>query len=319
MNTKKDEKEFCRLPIKIVKKDGHKFNFDIYLKLGESKIVKMAHGGEDFRDVIERYEQKGLKEVLVVREHYNTYLATYKQNIQNMFFDPATITHEKVELLSDSHQIIKESLSGLGLTEEAIELAKEVNTKCVQLVQEVPNIFKFLQDFKNNCSDEFMEGLMVSYTTSAMINKFVWNSASIKEKLSMASMLCDITLSKDEIQEMKKGMSDPASLSEKVRRHPREIAELLGTESNDFAKETLIVIEQHHERPNGQGFPGGISHQNINLLSAIYIVAYEFIILMFENNFDFSKRNVIISKLKKDFQKGNFKKALDSLLQTIGM
>jgi response regulator RpfG family c-di-GMP phosphodiesterase len=158
-----------------------------------------------------------------------------------------------------------------------------------------------------------MKSLLTSYTCGLIIEQFPWQSPIIKEKTSMAAFLCDINLTCDEFKAMEES-SDQTYLSKRVLNHPTTIAETLKQRSSQLSHETITIISEHHERPDGSGYPGGLDHQRINLLSAVHIVARDFVSLLIEKKFDAAQKNEILAGLKRKYHQGNFKKATEAII-----
>ena len=79
------------------------------------------------------------------------------------------------------------------------------------------------------------------------------------------------------------------------------------------------MVEQHHERPDGTGFPKKLRHTTITLLSAIQIVAEDFIENLIATNFDHRLHDEILRKFLNRYYQGNFRKAAMSLCKMFGM
>jgi hypothetical protein len=185
------------------------------------------------------------------------------------------------------------------------------------LISESPSLFAFVKKFKRNCSDEFMQTILISYLTSLVIDKFQWTSNQVKEKASLAAMLCDVTLGKEDFQSLKDHEILGTELSDRVKKHPMEVADLLRQKKELIPSETITIIEQHHELPNGKGYPHGITSGRFNQLSTTFIVCHAFIEALYESKFDYSARHDIISKLRTNYSCKNFDKSLDALIQVV--
>ena len=312
-----DNKKYVSVPFNMIFKHETGFPVDLYIRLSNSsKIIKLGHRNEDIKDRLTKYQEKGVHEVFVLEDEYDQILKTVKEELIEKGQISRPPKKGDVETLSDGHEMVKESLIKIGFTETAVKLALEVNKKSIEMLQAVPNIFQFLKSFQQNSSEEYMRGLLNSYTATTMLTKFTWQTQEIKEKLAMAALLCDVTLSQNDLKTLRE--QDPDKFSEDLKGHPIAIAELLSQQKDAVSSETLTVIRQHHEKPDGTGFPSGLGHQNIAPLSCIYIVADRFIGLMLKHNFDFQKKDEIVQKLKDDYHQGNFKKSRDALFKTLG-
>lgn len=315
-----EEKVFCRIPVKLIIKLGEQFPYDAYLKLSDSKIVKISHQNEPIKDAIMRYHQtKGVKDIYVSKDDYIKILNGFKTQFHTKLFNPETTLDEKVEIMEKSYSMVKESLSTLGISEETIEMAKKISEASIRLVKESPNLFILLKKFSEDCAEEFKKSLVIGYLCTGMIDTFDWGTQTIKEKCSLAAILCDILLSPDQIKDIQvlsQTLPLPPDVKAKIGSHPLEVVQSLNVE-HWISRETLGMIEQHHEEQDGTGFPLGIIHTRISQLSAVFIVAMRFTDLVFENNFDFKEKDSMIYNLKQRYNLGVFKKSMAALAEVL--
>jgi hypothetical protein len=71
--------------------------------------------------------------------------------------------------------------------------------------------------------------------------------------------------------------------------------------------EVDIIVAQHHERPDGTGFPRGIKAAQIAPLASVLIIAHDILndMLLEGDQFDLGK---FLKKTEMDYQNGFFKK-----------
>jgi HD-GYP domain-containing protein (c-di-GMP phosphodiesterase class II) len=96
-----------------------------------------------------------------------------------------------------------------------------------------------------------------------------------------------------------------------------EVSKLLSQKKDIIPSETITIIEQHHELPDGKGFPLGIELGRFNQLSSIFIVCQKFTEELFNESFDYNKRQKIISIMRLTYQGRTFDKAMDALILVI--
>lgn len=304
-----------KIPIGYLLRFGEEFmSADIYIKLGDEKFLKLTLKDQGFTETIERYHKKGLEEVYLAESDFRQIFVIIKNKLNSQqFYDPATTQKQKIELLQNSFNVAREFLEKIGVEEDVIEVCKNINIQALRMVKEHGNVFKFFSDFKNNCNEEFLKSILTSHLVILMIEKFMWRSATIKEKATLASLLCDVTLKREDFDYLHTHMNKGESLPEHILKHPMEIAAMLATKKNYITQETLTIIEQHHERPDGTGFPHKLNHQRITPLSAIFIVASKFMDELIASKFDYEKRVDILNNLYSAYNVGVFGKAYDAL------
>ena len=103
------------------------------------------------------------------------------------------------------------------------------------------------------------------------------------------------------------------------RNHPTLVADMLQQDNKNWVSaEVIQIIQQHHERPHGTGFPAGTKHLQISQLSAIHIVADVFTEKLIQQEFDYKAKDLILNEIEKDFYVGTFRKTVDALREMFG-
>lgn len=315
-------KEFCLVPEKLILAYGHDFSVDLYIRLSGSKIIKLSHREDDIREAYLRYKLKGMKEAYVRADEFRAFVQLLKKKIACQQTASATGPGMNIDELDGLYMALKEITLKLGVDENTIELSKGVAVTTFKTISMAGNIYLAFQNFRKNCSEEFMSALMVTYISCSMLDKFAWSSLAIKEKLALAALLCDLTLENGDFEDLKKHRRDPMVnweniLNARVYNHPVNAAKLVTPFRSMVSTETLTVIEQHHENANGSGYPRRLHPSSINLLSAIFIIAEEFSYHLGFVDFDYRCKDDILGFMKKKYDKGNFKKAFEALISSM--
>ncbi len=308
------------IPLDIALKVGDIFNFDCYIKLPNGKIIKVNQAEDgDLIEVFKKYKAKGVEKFYATKDDLLQFLKLYQQRFSQKIFDPQTTTKQKVSSLSNTFELVKATLIQLGIEPIIIEVAERTSRDSLQFIRNVPNLFQFFKSFRAECNSEFLNIMLVNYICSIILEQFDWSSSEVKKKLSLAVLLSDITLSKEELAELHKYEDgDVDMLSEHVYNHPTEIANLIRNSRHyGVPMEIAQIIEQHHEMPNSAGFPNKLNHSRITLFSAIQIVSYHFVKKLIAYDFNYQKLNRIILELQKIFNSGNYSKALKVLVQVV--
>jgi len=314
-------KQFYKIPITLIKKYGAHIPFDLYLRLSDQKIVKISHKDENLTELFAKYEAKGVSEVYAYQEEYLSFLNTLKDQLAFKLFDPATTVEEQIGILSSSYEMVRETFLKLGINSAAVEVAKQITNSSFQIIKNAPNIFEFFLKYKNSCDSEYTKSILISYVCSCILGTFDWTSYSIKEKVSLAVMLRDVVLKPEDFPRLQLAMEEGKvkELNREIVEHPLKIAELLSKRNHaTLTQEVLTIIEQHHELPDGTGFPRGINHQRITQLSSVQIIAEKFVTLMIEEKFNFKARDAILYKISTQYSQGNFKKSVNALYEALG-
>jgi hypothetical protein len=307
-----------RIPITQMVKFADSFaGAEIFLPIS-GKLVRLNYATDEFIDIIRNLQQKEVEQVYIYETEVNKVIKEIQESLSaRQFYDPRTVVEEKVEILDDSMRTVKTIILHLGVNSETVTILRLVNVRAMSLLQESPSLYAFIKRFKKNCSEEFLRAILTSYVMSLVIDKFSWKSDSVKEKSAMASLLCDIMLEKEDFMVLSRWEKEGGYLPSRIRSHPTELADKLRMRRDLIPLETITIIEQHHEHPDGKGFPAGIKAARFNQLSVLFIVSQRFVEELFEAGFDYEKRFDITTKLQKRFQAKTFEKALDALIEVV--
>jgi vacuolar-type H+-ATPase subunit F/Vma7 len=313
------EEKLIRVPITQMVKFSEAFaGSEIHVSVA-GKFVRLNYATDEFLEILRKLQQKEVETVFIRQTEVNKIMHEIQESLSaKQFYDPKTMTEEKVENLDDAMRTVKGIINQLGVDSETVTLLRLVNVRAMNIMSESPSLYAFIKRFKKNCSDEFLRAMLTSYVMALVIDKFAWKSDSVKEKGAMASLLCDLLLEKEDFALLRSWEREGSGpLPDHIKFHPTELAERLRVKRDLIPTETITIIEQHHELPDGKGFPAGVNASRINQLSAIFIVSQRFIEELFEEKFDFEKRFDITSKLAKRFNAKTFEKAMDALIQVV--
>jgi hypothetical protein len=291
---------------------------EVHVAVGP-KFIKLNYSNENFIDILRKLQQKEVNEIYINQADSRRILDQAQQSMSaQTFYDPATVNSERVENLSAAYDVVKNVIGQMGVDAESLKLVKTVNARAMSLMSESPSIFAFIKNFKKNCSEEFLIAILTNYVMSLVIDRFPWKSDQVKEKGALASYMCDMLLSQADFAAIRKWEEEGGELDERIKKHPADTAESLKKNRNLIPSETITIIEQHHELPNGKGFPFGITASRFNQLSTIFIVSQQFSQLLHKNNYDYEKRFDIIIRLKDQYNESKtFEKSLDALMAVV--
>lgn len=308
-----------KMEIRHLIKFADKFaGIEVHLPVS-GKYIKLNYSQDHFVEILRKLQQKDVREVYVKESDCRQIIEHVEKAMSSAtFYDPKTMEEQRVESVNAAMETVKGIINQLGVEAETVKLLKTINTRAMSLLSESPSIFSFIKQFKKNCSEEFLLSILTNYIMSLVIDKFPWRSDQVKEKGALASMMCDMTLTKDDFRILKDWQKNGGDLPEHIRRHPSDIAESLKKNRVLIPIETITIIEQHHELPDGKGFPLGISANRFNQLSAIFIVSQQFTEQLHDAAYNYEKRGEIIQTLRNKYGSAKmFEKAIEALYKVV--
>ncbi len=310
--------DLIAIPIIHVLKHKHLFEgIEAHILVNE-KYIKLNYADDSYQEALEKLAEKSVVHIYIATNDFNNVMMQLQSRMaNNKFYDPLTTEELRASTCSSVHELSKAYISRLGVTPEVLDLMKDANQKMQKILDQSPGIFAFVKRFKANCSEEYLKISVTNFVITLTLNKFQWKSHLIIQKSMMASLLCDITMNAKSFDALYHYEREGGELNEDVYRHPILASEILNRKRDLIPTETITIIEQHHERPDGKGFPNGITTTRFNQLSAVFIVCQRFVDLLFQNEFDHKQHHEMIKELQTIYHGGHFDKAMDALITVV--
>ena len=87
------------------------------------------------------------------------------------------------------------------------------------------------------------------------------------------------------------------------------------SEQGVFSSETANIIREHHERPDGSGFPRNLDSSNLTEISCIFIIAHHFSHRLLTEPLNADTLGSINSELKEQFSENKFEKPYEAFVK----
>ncbi len=294
---------------------------DIYVKLQADKFLKAAHKGDSFtEDDVAKFALKNVDYLYIVAKESDLFFQTTLQKIQEVA-EPAPL--EDAFLLSSAMQeSIQKIATVMGVTPE-LERLIAANTKTtLSVIQKNPSLKSFFTKISIDPDNYIItHSAAIAYVACGIAKALDWHSEHTYSKLTIAAFLHDVGLDNPELAKCRTDIEfaahkPPFSHAEHTiwREHSTKAADLIRT-MHDIPPDVDHIVAQHHERPDGSGFPLGLDYHRISPLAALFIVAHD---LSHCLHHDEAHLQNFITSQEKEYNKGFFKKiylALQTLEQ----
>ncbi len=288
---------------------------DIYIQINEEKFIKIYNAEEIFStEEVQKYQKKDRAYLHIDSEDSQKVLSLLTTQINLLFTESKKdLSGEALDLNSFIFSAAKE----IGINQEVIELSKPAMKFAINIIKKnTPLKDALLRLFKKDSDFVPQHSLVLAMVSCAIASEMKWNSELTMCKLSLAGLIHDLELENAQIKEYE--MSEVSEFSEKFKYHPTKLASLLTT-IKDIPPDIDRIIAEHHEKPDGSGFPFGKKHLQISALSSLFIIAHELSNIICEKMAKKEKltQKSVLEKLNKElYNKGNFKKVLKALNET---
>jgi response regulator RpfG family c-di-GMP phosphodiesterase len=282
---KPESSVFCPVSLNLLLKIGL-VPYDLFLRLGEQKYVKVSLSGEQFtQEDASPYIAKKVSHLYLPKQHAGMLASDLVRMLSILAEKPASV-EQTVAMQTDAVEAIHDMVETFGLTPETSEMIA-ASVQCTQkFLQKHADAFPALLALQQAAGGYFAKrSVMLSYLAGAIAKMMKWDSDLTYLKLSYAAALCDISLSTEEVGRLKQfeAMALAVNFAEvmdsdlkKFMEHPRRSADILA-KMKDIPIETDVLVLQHHELPDGTGYPGRLHHSRIGTLSAVVIFGWDLV------------------------------------------
>ena len=288
---------------------------DVFLRISPEKFIKIVNANEEdeIKKVCQKYQDKFFTYFYLTVDDYRYFIDDQTQVVKDllnkMAMDAATKAMGTLVIHSGMQSKIKE----LGITESVVDDVKSVMDQSSKILEEsksLNSLFDKVMRGKNFISEN---SLMVSLVLGRIGDKISWMNSNAMEKLLMAAILHDSAIEDDELAKCTTLNDSSLTKEEKeiIKEHPFQAANIIRN-SGLLLPDVDNIVEQHHEMPDGSGFPRGISSAQISPMSATFIVCEKL-----SRDYLCGKS---IEEIKKDisenYNRGNFKAAVSAILDS---
>lgn len=310
--------KFVPVSIQLLKK-LNTMPAEVYLKMSENKMLKILTAGDLFseKDFL-NFKGKGIPHLYLRSLDFLNSCHQIEKDIQTILEDKRLDKNDKFLLVHDNILSVAESYD---LSDELIELSKKTIESFISTSlseKDLYNTIAHLLDYPTTYLCK--QAVLTSHLSCGLASLMDWKSELTFYKLTLAAFYANARLPQFEIDSVQKAqiLNHPTVLK---LNHAEVIYQQHPIESSQVIKKFKVIppdvdriILEHHEHPEGTGFPRGLFHPNISPFGAILIIASELADLLIENKEkgslpDFTVFAKRLGEL--GYYKGHFRKIVD--------
>lgn len=307
------------VPIKLrVARDVASGKFDFYLKLSGTNFVKITNKGSEFTDAdVVKLSSKGITEIFIKASESHEFLRVWEQHLHERLFRKGKGVSLDTALAIQCLEQVERIAHAFGWSVDSVKMSQKIVKEAITTLSKSESISGLLRKkFEERGSSYSQHVGLLCYLTCIMCAELKLEEA--QEKLVMASLMHDLSLDANmypQIEEWNKQARDMDNRDAEIvkyRLHPlhaSSTAQALDVLPPDVDQ----IILQHHESPDGKGYPRGLTASRIHYLAAIFIMAEDLV--------HFLDDGVALETSLKDFltcgeekyQQGNFRKIFEGI------
>jgi response regulator RpfG family c-di-GMP phosphodiesterase len=316
-----EETDYCKFPPTELLQRGT-LSTDLYVKLSDNKYVKIMNQGDVFsQDDLHHYQGMDLKYLYLRKDDFVNLLDQMLKDFQNLGTMVSNLEDQTLTLPIKVHTMAREFLNRFGIDEKIKQVINEsidLTVKFIKAQPQLNDLFKKL---------ELMEGsylsthsILLSYISCALAAQMEWVSSATNTKLATAAFMHDITLDDLTVEQCLKLEQQiiqkevPIISNEtmlKYHNHPLHAAEAVAKSVTNLP-DVSVIIAQHHELPDGTGFPHRLTALMISPMSAVLIVAHHIVDIYFQSPKSFDLVSAV-NQLPPSFHSGQFRPVVRAL------
>ncbi|MBL7543779.1 MAG: response regulator [Bdellovibrionaceae bacterium] len=263
----------------------YKIGTAVYLKISSEKYVKVLHPGTEFNDAeVKRFSDKSIHELYIEKIEFENFIKEFRKTVFSRLAWEKVKQEEKIDILADDIALIGKAARIFGWSPAVVSLAQENISNVINLLKTEPTFSRITDMLKHDKNKKLAShSILLTIMLTEVATRMNWASQGTIEKLTFAAILHDIELDDDlfadkqtllmagEIMTLKETAEGNKLLS-----HPLDGAQLT-LNWPMCPSDVDIIIRQHHERPDGRGFPLGLAPFKISPLSAAFIMCEDVI------------------------------------------
>ncbi len=291
--------------------ENHLAFCDVYIQISHQRYIKIIRESDPIdKEVIDKFVLKGAKEFYINKREFGRFSDLYFNQITGMT-NPLLDKNKESKQEEFAKNILDLALK-IGVSRTVVERVNVIAEANIKLLQEKDKKIKSLIKIaKQTNKFLYAHSVLTSYIAVEIADRMNWSNYLTNQKLVFAGLLHDLTLGED-INLLTISNLETEDVNQydwriikKIKSHPVKAAELV-SKSKNIPPDVDKIILNHHERPDGSGFPKGLTGDQIFPLGCIFIIAEEFVHRIFLHDYTPELVSQIINDFESTFNSGNF-------------
>ncbi len=291
--------------------------FDIYLKLSGTNFVKFTNKDSEFTQAeADKLSSKGITEVYLKASESRDFLRVWENCLALKLSDRREASVDSI-IVTDCLEQVEKISRAFGWSSESVSASRKIIRDAIGALNKDERISALLRKkfAERNSAYSHHIGLL-SYLTCIMCSELQMDESC--EKLVLASLMHDLSLDDslygdiEEWNKQAKNLSDKSPEIVRFRLHPLHAAQTAQT-IDVLPPDVEQIILQHHEAPDGSGFPRGLTANRIHYLASVFIIAEDLVHFLDDGEALETSLKDFLTWGENRYQQGNFKKIFDGI------
>lgn len=314
------DQKYCKIQTKLLVAVG-KLKGDVFIRLSDHKYIKLFNEGDEFEHSdLEKYTlKKGVEYLYLhvddVNEFIDKYNADLNAKLAEMNKNPPK---NVVETVVAAHETTRELGKRVGFSKDVQVMAKAAVQMTMKEMGKNPGLRDILNRLEGHKDDYIgAHSMLCGMTACAIASHLEWGSEQTFNKLTLAAFLHDITFDNQRlaacgtIEEVASGGFTTNELNQ-YKQHPGAAARI-AQQFREVPPDVDQIIIQHHELPDGSGFPRKLNHTHMAPLTAVFLVAHDMADWIFKCGADNFVVADFLESVKSKYTYSVFRKVIEAV------
>lgn len=255
--------------------------FDLFIEVSGENYAHLfsKETGIDY-ERLHQYRQKGVTHLYIRASEEGAFLKYLANGPQKIFENPtATPADQLVALINMTEQNLAELFSRFPTDAQTTKTTRTIIHNYLKILSDNPDQLKILVRLASLGNYHYYHAVATSVFSIFLAKNLKQYSPAMLETLGLGGFLHDVGM----IEVPKEILEAPRKLTasefENIKKHSHRGLELLSSAKN-IPDEVCYIIYQHHEQPNGKGYPNGLKNGSIFYPAKIVAIADAFTALI---------------------------------------
>lgn len=250
---------------------GHTYNYPIFYHIKDDFYKVLIHKKENYsKEIQEQIKKQQIKNLYVLSKDYETYEKDTQEYVAKLIYTKEVPIKIKAEII---HEMTNDTMQELflgNLNEEKIKHSKEMINKSIDLILDDKSALRSMLEVTSYDYYTYSHCVNVSVYALAF-GAYLGLKKDMLLVLGSAALLHDLGKKKVPSDIVNKNSRLTDEEFEIMKMHPSYAVEILKSlgESNQLL---LEIIEQHHEKLDGSGYPKHLKEKDIHHFSQIIAI-----------------------------------------------
>ena len=278
---------------------------DAYIQLPSQKLIKISEDNPSTKagnELLSHYLNKKIEHVFISKKDFAELVTKYKQNFLN-YKNP----EEKIKIAGHVFHLSLTSLESLGLHEDQIHQTNELLEDTIKDLSKNNSFFNNFKEVYTNEGYIVGHSMLLIYLASSIVKSSQLNFEQTMKKITLAAVIHDLSLVDDDIAQRELDLEPipKGNLRHKLLNHGLDSTKYISS-SNEISEDSKKILLEHHEKPDGSGYPKGLTGTNTSQLSCVFNIAHDLAIVLINNNYNHLKVAEYLMKKKDYYSNGNY-------------